>query len=193
MRRHEHMTDAELLRDATRDASAFGYLHDRHAARLYRWTRSEGLGEADALDLVAEVFARAWVSRKRFRDPGDGGMGPWLYGIARNLVASHRRSGAIEARARKRLRLPVAATTEDMATSESRLDAAALRSNLKAVLESLPEGHKSAVRLRVLEGLDYPEIASRLGCTETTARKWVSLGLRGARARLEATSAHANP
>ena len=39
---HDQMTDAELLREAALDASAFGELHDRHAARLFTWARAPG-------------------------------------------------------------------------------------------------------------------------------------------------------
>jgi DNA-directed RNA polymerase specialized sigma24 family protein len=52
-------TDAELLRAAGRDPAAFGELYDRHAAPILRWALRSGLDEADALDLVSELFARA--------------------------------------------------------------------------------------------------------------------------------------
>jgi hypothetical protein len=77
-------TDAELLVAAGRDPNAFGGLYDRHAASVLRWALRSGLSEADALDLVSEVFARAWIHRRRFHDPGDGNAAPWLFGIARH-------------------------------------------------------------------------------------------------------------
>jgi RNA polymerase sigma factor (sigma-70 family) len=178
-------SDAELLRAAEREPAAFGALYDRHAAGIYRWARSAGLTDADALDLVGELFARAWISRKRFRDPGDGTAAPWLFGIARHLVASHRREGRIDAAARTRLRLRVS-DSDTMDAVDARLDAIARRPALDRMLESLPAGQRDALRLRVVDGLDYPEIARRLSCTEATARKRVSLGLRVARARMEA-------
>jgi RNA polymerase sigma factor (sigma-70 family) len=181
-------TDAELLRAAGRDPKAFGELYDRHAAPILRWGLRSGLGEADALDLVGELFARAWVSRKRYRDPGDGSAAPWLYGIARNLLAAHRRSGHIEARARKRLRLPQRAEPDLSDAVIERVDASASRSALERALAALPGTHADAVRLRVVDGLGYPDIAKRLGCTETTARKWVSLGLRSLRTKMEMAS-----
>jgi RNA polymerase sigma factor (sigma-70 family) len=181
-------TDAELLRAAGRDPAAFGELYDRHAAPILRWALRSGLDEADALDLVSELFARAWVSRRRFRDPGDGNAAPWLYGIARNLLASHRRSGHIEARARKRLRVPQLAEPDPSDAVADRVDAVASRGALDRALAALPGRHAEAVRLRVVDGLGYPDIATQLGCTETTARKWVSLGLRSLRTRMEVAS-----
>jgi RNA polymerase sigma-70 factor (ECF subfamily) len=186
MSEYDDRSDAELLDTAARNPSAFGALYDRHAAGIYRWARSTGLSDADALDLVSELFARAWISRKRFRDPGDGDAAPWLFGIARNLVASHRRRGSIEARARTRLRMPLA---DDFTTDgiDARLDAVARGPALERALDALPAAQRSAVRLRVVDGLDYPAIARQLSCTETTARKWVSVGLRVARVRMETT------
>jgi RNA polymerase sigma factor (sigma-70 family) len=189
--REEHMgdpttrTDADLIAAAATHPRAFGELYDRHAAGLYRWARRAGLTESDALDLVSELFARAWVSRRRFRDPGDGSAGPWLFGIARNLVASHRRSGRIEENARRRLRLRDAAETDASEAVHERVDATASRPALERALDGLPDTQRDAVRMRVVDGLDYPEIAMQLSCSETTARQWVSRGLRVLRTRME--------
>ncbi len=68
-----------------------------------------------------------------------------------------------------------------------RLDAVALRGELEAALDQLPARHREAVQMRVVEELDYPELAARLDVTETTARKRVSLGLQLLRRRMEAT------
>jgi RNA polymerase sigma-70 factor (ECF subfamily) len=54
-------------------------------------------------------------------------------------------------------------------------------------MASLPERYRRAVQMRVVEELAYPELAARLQCTETTARKRVSLGLRLLRERLTDT------
>jgi RNA polymerase sigma factor (sigma-70 family) len=178
-------TDAQLLGAAGHDPRAFGELYDRHAAGVHRWARRAGLGDADALDLVSELYARAWVSRKRFRDPGDGSAAPWLYGIARNLLAAHRRTGRIEAKARKRLRLPSTMEADATDAIHERVDAIARGPALEQALGALPEIQRDAVRLRIVNGLGYPEIAQQLRCTESTARKRVSLGLRFLRSRLE--------
>ena len=62
-------SDAELIAAAAHDPEAFGELYDRYAGAAYRWARRTGLSEADALDLVGELFAQAWISRRRFRKP----------------------------------------------------------------------------------------------------------------------------
>jgi RNA polymerase sigma factor (sigma-70 family) len=181
------MRDAELLTAAKRDPEAFGELYDRYAAKAYGWARRAGLTEADALDLVAELFAQAWIGRGRFRDPGDGNAAGWLHGIARNLLASRRRRGRIELKARRRLGMRLTSEPDTGAALAERLDATASRPALEAAMDELPQAHRQAVHMRVVDELDYPELAHRLNCTETTARKWVSLGLRSLRERLEPT------
>jgi RNA polymerase sigma factor (sigma-70 family) len=178
-------TDAQLIATAGRDPAAFGELFDRYAARIDRWARRAGLSEADALELVSELFARVWVGRRRYRDPGDGSAGPWLYGIARNLLSAHRREGRIDARARRRLGMQSRADGEPEETVDARLDASASRPALERALQALPAGQRDAVRLRVVDGLEYSEIARRLSCTETAARKRVSLGLQFLRSEME--------
>lgn len=182
---HGTRTDAELLNAAGADQGAFGELFDRHAAGILRWARRAGLSEPDAFDLVSELYARAWVSRKRFRDRGDGSAAPWLFGIARHLLASHRRNGRIEAKARRRLGIPPLAEADMSDAIHERVDATARRPALECALDALPEIHRDAVRMRILDGLGYPEIASQLSCTQGTARKRVSLGLRSLRSQLE--------
>jgi RNA polymerase sigma factor (sigma-70 family) len=177
--------DTELLTAARRDPEAFGKFYDRHAVQAYGWARRAGLNEADALDLVAELFAQAWISRGRFQDPGDGSAAGWLRGIARNLLASSRRRGRIELRARRRLGIPLTAEPDTGAALAERLDATASSPALEAAMDELPTTHRLAVQMRVVDELDYSELALQLNCTETTARKWVSLGLRFLRERLE--------
>jgi RNA polymerase sigma factor (sigma-70 family) len=185
-------SDAELLAAASRDPEAFGELYDRYAGPAFGWARRAGLGEADALDLVAELFAQAWVSRGRFRPPDDGRAAGWLYGIARNLVAAQRRRGRIDQAARRRLGMPLAVEPVDDAAVE-RVDAAASRRTLKGAMDDLPATQRAAVEMRVVGELAYPELAARLDCTETTARKRVSLGLRFLRDRLRVTPTAKRP
>ena len=53
-----------------------------------------------------------------------------------------------------------------------------LRDELRAALSQLAGEQQEALRLRVVEGLPYPEVARRLGVAEPAARARVSRGLR---------------
>lgn len=171
-------TDAELLARASKDPEAFGLLFDRYAESVFGRIRREGVPAGDARDLLAETFAQAWLHRRRFRDPGDGSAHPWLAGIARNLARNYFRTAAVDARARRRLKIELSpAEPDEIVLAADARDGHTAR----ALLDRIDERSRRAVELRVIDGLDYREIAARLGCTSDTARKRVSLALRAMR------------
>lgn len=147
-----------------------------------RARRAIGHPEADVVDVVAELFAQAWRSRSRFRDPGDGSAAAWLYGICRHIAAHHHRSGRVQDAARRRLGLTPDGAGAASGGPEDRIGD---HRELEDALAALPPAQATAVRLRVVDELDYAAIGARLSCTPVTARKHVSLGLRRLRRTLE--------
>src|SRR5947209_18264367 len=115
-------TDAELVRRARRDPSAFGELYNRHAASLHAFVRSKA-PDAVAVELTAETFAQAALSLRRFRDEADGSAGPWLFGIAKNLLRSYYERERVATRARERLGMPLRSYDLDLDALGERLDA----------------------------------------------------------------------
>ena len=162
-------TDAELIRAARRDADAFGELYRRHAAAMHAWF----VRRADprtAEDLTAETFAQAALSLRRFRDEADGSAAPWLFGIARNLLARQHERQGVETRARRRLGMPIRSDDEGLDAAEERDRAARLAGPLHEALGELPPGQRAALELRVVDELPYGQVAAALGCSEPAAR-----------------------
>lgn len=178
-------TDAELLAESRRRPDAFVELARRHAVQLRAWLRAETGDDEVAADLLAETLAQAWRSRRRYRDPGSGSAGPWLQGIARNLVAGWRRDGAIESRARRRLGLPVDRVPDRTEEVDERLSVPVERAALAEGLRALPAEQRDALALRVVGELDYAEVGARLGVPEATARTRVFRALGALRRRLD--------
>ncbi len=175
-------TDAQLIHRAKEDPEALGELYLRYRGQLYAWFRSQ-LPETAASELTAEVFAQVALSLKRFRDEAEGSAGPWLYGIARNLLRRYYQRGRVEEAARRRLAMPIRSYELGFEAVEERLDAAELHRGLESALASLPKPQREALELRVVEELPYQQVASELGCTETAARLRVMRAL-GRLARL---------
>jgi RNA polymerase sigma-70 factor (ECF subfamily) len=67
---------------------------------------------------------------------------------------------------------------EDYERIEDLVDFAPIREALVEALAGLPDDQREALRLRVIDGLAYPEVAARLGCADAAARQRVSRGLR---------------
>jgi RNA polymerase sigma-70 factor, ECF subfamily len=167
-------SDSELIRAAQVDAAAFGILYERHALRVYLWSRRRL--EWAASDLTAETFAQAWLGRHRFRDEHDGSALPWLLGIARNILRETVRHDRVETRARERLGLPLDLAAEDgYRKVDERLSP---RVALAAALADLPQHEREALELRVVGELPYDEVAERLAIEPAAARLRVSRALR---------------
>jgi RNA polymerase sigma-70 factor (ECF subfamily) len=173
-------TDGELLRTARASGSAFRELYERYAERVYGYHLRRA-GNADAAhDLTAETFAQAWTHRARFRDEAGGSAGPWLFGIARNVLLESVRRGRLERDACSRLGIFERLDREPSCAEpdESWLE------GLDEALDELPEGQRAAVEMRVVEELGYDRIASALATTPPAARVRVSRGLASLRNHL---------
>lgn len=170
--------DVSLLLGNADDFTAFYRRHeDPVLAFFLRRTRSAEL----AADLTAETFARALEGRRRF-DPELGDTGPWLFGIARNLLSRSVQSGRVEDSTRRRLGLEPL-VLDDQAIG--RIDALDGDPAL-AALGELPDDQRAALVGRVLHEESYAHLAGRLQCSESVVRQRVSRGLRTLRDRLEA-------
>jgi RNA polymerase sigma factor (sigma-70 family) len=168
---HVKATDAQLLAASDKDAAAFRALYNRYTGRIngYHLRRCQDV-EA-ALDLTAETFAQAWYARRAFRDEAGGSAGPWLYGIARNVLLQSVRRQRLEDGARQRLGMLEHADHPPAAPEESWLN------GIDELLEELPADQRSALELRVLEDLPYEGVASRLSITPENARTRVHRAL----------------
>jgi RNA polymerase sigma-70 factor (ECF subfamily) len=139
-----------------------------------------------ALDLTAETFARALAARARFRGRGEGAAAAWVWGIARNVLGEFFKRGRVERRALRRLGLePPAVTSDEIERIEQLAGVESLRAAVADALATLAADQREALRLRVVDELDYPAVAHRLGVSEPTARARVSRGLRRLAAALE--------
>jgi RNA polymerase sigma factor (sigma-70 family) len=173
-------TDAQLIRAARTDAAAFRELYDRYADRVHGYHLRRTRDTHAAHDLTAETFAQAWLARRRFGDRAGGSAGPWLFGIARNLLAQSVRRRRIELRACERIGL-LERLDEPRATAEP--DEAWL-DGLDEAMAELPASEREAVELRVVDGLPYDVVAADLSTSEGAARVRVARGLGRLRQRL---------
>jgi RNA polymerase sigma-70 factor (ECF subfamily) len=173
-------SDADLIRAARSDAGAFRELYDRYAGQVHGYHLRRTRDPHVAHDLTAETFAQAWLARRRFRDRAGGSAGPWLFGIARNLLAQSVRRRRIELKACERLGV-LERLDEPRATAEP--DDVWLE-GLEEAMAELPAGERDAVELRVIDGLPYDAVAAGLSTTEGAARVRVARGLGRLRQRL---------
>jgi RNA polymerase sigma factor (sigma-70 family) len=169
-------TDAELLSSA--EPAAFRELYDRYSGRIYRFQAGRTRDPDAALDLTAETFAQAWLSRTRFHDLADGSAAPWLYAIARHVLVASVRKRKLERGALERLGALAEHDGEDVVPTAVWLE------GLDDAVAALPEDVRRAIELRVVDELPYDAVARELQTTAGAARVRVHRGLRALRSRL---------
>jgi RNA polymerase sigma-70 factor (ECF subfamily) len=178
-------TDAAVIAASLDDPASFAPIFDRHAATLLRFlVRRVGPDAADGL--VGDTFRVAFERRGSY-DLDRPFARPWLYGIATNLLARHRRAEARRLAALSRLAGQTAAGAPDQAAvpaeaAVERLDAQDRWPTVASAIADLPPGERDALLLYAWEDLSYGDIAQALGIPVGTVRS----RLNRARARLRA-------
>ena len=179
------LTDAEIVALFRRDPERFTLVYDRYFRDIYRYAAGR-LDAQEAEDIAAETFLVAFDRRDRF-DPARGSLRVWLFGIATNLVARHRRKEARHYRALARAGAePAAASHEDWVVSA--VAAGRMRPELaRALATLLTSGERDVVLLVALAQLSHEEVAEALGISRGT----VGSRLSRARRKLHTAIGHA--
>ena len=166
------------------DERAFGAFYRRHLRRVLVVLGARTRDRELVADLTAEVFAAVMLAAGSY-EPRHASAAGWLTGIAHNVLGHSVRRGEVDARARRRLGLPVLELDDaDLERVDALVDGE--RGPAVALLDGLPDGERAALVARVIDERPYAEIAAGLGCSELVVRKRVSRGLARLRAELAA-------
>jgi RNA polymerase sigma factor (sigma-70 family) len=178
-------SDAAAIAASLTDPAAFATVFDRHAASIHRFL-ARRVEPAEAESLLGEVFRIAFERRGTF-DLERASARPWLYGIANNLIARHRRSEARRLRAMATLASmridSVEDTVGDRATEVTL--AAGSWADLVHAIDELPDAERDTLLLFSWEELSYADIAVALDVPVGTVRS----RLNRARRRLRSAAA----
>ena len=157
---------------AREDQERFRGLYLRHHPSLIAFF-TRRIGSQEAMDCTDEVFSVAW--RRFDQVPSDGSALPWLYGVARNVLANRRRSG----RRHNRLlaRLWGTRQTHVLGPEPEVLRSLEGRRVVEA-LALLRADDRDLLLLSYWEGLTHRQIGELLGCSTSAvdARAHRALG-----------------
>jgi RNA polymerase sigma-70 factor (ECF subfamily) len=137
------------------DRDAIRLLYIRYSDNVYGYLRSIVRDDKEAEDLTQHVFMKLMTVILKYQDQGVPFSG-WLLRLARNVALDH---------LRKRRPTP----TEEVFSPDTRADDAqdCVRS-LHTALQALPDEQRRVVVMRHLVGLTPPEIAERMGRSESS-------------------------
>lgn len=127
-----------------------------HADFVWRVVQRFGIAEAQAEDVVHEVFL---VVQRRLADFSGEHPRAWLWGIARG-VASNIRRGRERASRREQVSLELVPPAQD--TPEDLLRRAQAAALVERFLAELPDDKRVVFELCEIEGLSGPEVAQAL-------------------------------
>lgn len=181
--------DRSLVREAQADPARFDALYRKYVAQVYSFAFHELRDHHEAEDVTERTFLLALGALPRFREEAPVEAGPeastfrvWLFRIARNVVANHRRT------LRRRPTAPLEAASAFVARedTEARALARAEVSAAWAAVARLPDDRRRALTLRFVEEMTTAEIAGVLGRSEGAVRVLLHRALRAVARDLEA-------
>jgi RNA polymerase sigma-70 factor (ECF subfamily) len=165
------------------DRDALGVLYERHATAVFNHCFQRLLSRTDSEDLTIEVFLTALRAGDHVRPHAEGGMRPWLLGVANTLLRRHR--SATARFYRLSLALPFGRDEPDIAELVAEADADRYHLTvLAAVLGGLSPGDQDIIQLCVLQGIPPAVVAGFTGRRAGTVRSQLSRALERARRQL---------
>lgn len=164
----------ERLRDGTDREESFRLLFHRFHRPLFRFFENRGFSTEECQDLIQETFLRVYRGLDGFR--GEARWEHWLFRIAANTASKALRHRG----AAKRASHSVPLEGEDVADSSGapddtpaplrRLLGREMKERLIQAIDGLPAQMRRCVRLRMLQDLDYDEIAEILQISPSTVK-----------------------
>jgi RNA polymerase sigma-70 factor, ECF subfamily len=171
------------------DTEAFEQLVFRHRDKIYARALMMMRNEEEALDLAQEAWVKAWQRLHQFQ--GDSSFATWMTRIVINLCLDQiRRQKKTRAESIEQLEEEVGGVEHQLPVESANptegLEKDELRRKIDDAMSKLTPAHRMVVVLHEFEGLEYKEIAKRVGISIGTvmsrlfyARRRLATLLRG--------------
>lgn len=156
MRAGEPIGEERTIRRARAGSrEALAELYHRYSDRLYATAHRLTRSEADAEDILQDVFVNLPENLRRY--DGDGSLASWLKRVTVRTALMMERTR----RRRREVSLPSLASFPFGSGPPPAVDAVALR----RAIDRLPEGWRLVFVLKEVEGYSHSEVADFLGIT----------------------------
>ena len=177
------LSDAALAMAMARyQQDALAEVYRRHAGAVYGLAKRLLGNQAQAEEVVQEIFLRIWNQPERF-DPERGSLRSFLltqtHGRAVDLLRSESARRRREERDATEPRPPIADLDRELWNL-------ALTEHVRQALGALHDGERQAIELAYFGGHTYREVAVMLGEAEGTIKSRIRMGLKRLRAELVA-------
>ncbi len=176
----EGPSDLELMEGIqAEDPDALSQLYDRYNGILKALILRVIHNEAEADDLLQEIFMEIWKQAKNFSAEKGKPLG-WMVTLARRRAIDGLRKKQAYARAEERLQAETEQQPEAWvhnATTEE-IDFSDTRTLVRQVIGSIPEAQQKAIELAFFRGMSQREIAAKTNTPLGTVKTRLELGLK---------------
>ena len=145
-------------------------IYKDHFGGIYRYCAYRLFKRSYAEDATAAVFLRLVEKHAALRAKGKEGIRNWLYGTARNVVASYFR----DARRRREILAEVAAKKGSLLSQGTKKANGDNWPRVYEAIGKLKQRDQELIALRYFQGLETSAIAEALGMKHVTVRVYLS-------------------
>lgn len=169
-----------IIRLKNGDLNAFDQVYDLYVHRLFYFIFKLLKNEAEADDIVQEVFVKIWESKHQLDDCKQ--LHSYIFTIAyhssidliRKRINNHK---YIE-------HLKKLSVLEEEMTGSREMEYDELMGQVEKMISNLPERQKQVYLLHREQGLTYPEIADRLSISKNTVENHMVKALQSLRKQM---------
>jgi RNA polymerase sigma-70 factor (ECF subfamily) len=175
-------SDASLVVSMARyQHEALAEAYRRHAGPVFGLAKRLLGSQAQAEEVVQEVFLRLWNNPERY-DPERGALRSYLLAQCHGRSVDLMRSEFSRRRREERDANEAPPMVPDL---DRELWDMALAEQVRGAMNRLQEGEKEAITLAYFGGRTYKEVAAQLGEAEGTVKSRIRSGLKRMRRELE--------
>ncbi|ADY30548.1 MULTISPECIES: RNA polymerase sigma factor [Cellulophaga] len=152
------------------DEKSLEVLINRHNQRISSFIYSKVLDRDITEDIFQDTFIKVIKTLKKGSYSEEGKFLPWVMRIAHNLIIDH---------FRKNKRMPMfegsddfnifSVISDDKLNAEKQLIKNQIDSDLKVLIEELPEDQKEVLLMRIYKDMSFKEISENTGVSINTA------------------------
>jgi RNA polymerase sigma-70 factor (ECF subfamily) len=148
------------------DTEAFEELVHRHRDKIYARAMMMMRNEDEALDLSQEAWVKAWQRLHQFQ--GDSSFATWMTRIVINLCLDQiRRQKKMRAESIEQIEEEAGGVERQMPVEHVNpiegLEKEELRKRIDEAMAKLTEAHRTVLVLHEFQGMEYKEIARKVG------------------------------
>jgi len=168
---HSKIEDSVLVSSYIQgDEKALEVLINRHNQRISSFIYSKVLDRDVTEDIFQDTFIKVIKTLKKGSYSEEGKFLPWVMRIAHNLVIDH---------FRRNKRMPMfegsddfnifSVIGDDKLNAEKQLIKNQIDSDLKSLIEELPDDQKEVLLMRIYKDMSFKEISENTGVSINTA------------------------